>query len=80
MCPGMSGEVRCACGARANSIVAAVMRERTLRLTFYRCTRCHQEWTVREEGADPAEPVNADEVTAAHEVLQREDLHLEELL
>lgn len=77
---GMSGKVRCACGAQPRSVVSAVMREGSVRLTFYRCTACLQEWTVREEGSDPAEPVNSDEVTAAHQVLQHDDLRLEELL
>lgn len=71
---------RCDCGAPAEAVVFGIMHSRRLRLTFYRCTRCSREWTVREEGIDAGSPVDADEVIAAHEALQREDLCLDDLL
>jgi hypothetical protein len=63
---------RCECGRPWSKCIFVVQRTSRLRLIHYRCTECSREWTVREEGIDPADPVSIDEVLDVHNLLKND--------
>ncbi len=76
----MPGMTSCGCGAPAERVVVVVQRSGRERLTHHRCEECLREWTVDEIVTDASDPIDSDEVIAAHEALADPGVRLEDLL